>query len=79
MQTPTEIARTTSTEAQTHGGGAVIDGAAPTALVSTIVVTYNNERQIADCLTALSADPAAARHIIVIDNEIGRASCRERV
>ncbi len=68
MQTPTEIARTTSTEAQAHGGDVVIDGAAPTALVSTIVVTYNNERQIADCLTALSADPAAARHIIVIDN-----------
>jgi N-acetylglucosaminyl-diphospho-decaprenol L-rhamnosyltransferase len=66
MQTPIQIAHSTSTEARPRGE-AVADGATMPS-VSTIVVTYNNERQIADCLAALQADPAAARHIIVLDN-----------
>jgi N-acetylglucosaminyl-diphospho-decaprenol L-rhamnosyltransferase len=66
MQTPIQIAHLTSTEARPRGE-AVADGAALPS-VSTIVVTYNNERQIAGCLASLLADPAAAEEIIVLDN-----------
>lgn len=36
--------------------------------VTTIVVTYNNERQIADCLASLQRDPTTADAIVVVDN-----------
>jgi|GEM_PF-91207 len=40
----------------------------PPATVTTIVVTYNNERQIEDCLTSVLADPASSGGLIVVDN-----------
>jgi len=67
MQTPTQIAPSTS-EAEQRAEAIVTVGAAPSATVTTIVVTYNNERQITDCLTSLRADPATAGAIIVLDN-----------
>ena len=44
--------------------------------MTTIVVTYNNERQIADCLRSLDADPATAGGIIVLDNASADATAQ---
>jgi len=68
MQTSTETALSTSADAEprTQDGSAV--GVADGASVTTIIVTYNNERQIADCLSSLGADPATAGGIVVLDN-----------
>ncbi|HVL31159.1 MAG TPA: glycosyltransferase [Solirubrobacteraceae bacterium] len=57
MQSPTEIAPLPPSA-----------GATAVASATTIVVTYNNERQIAACLASLREDPATAGGIVVVDN-----------
>jgi GT2 family glycosyltransferase len=56
MQIQSQIALTTSADPQSG------------ASVSTIVVTFNNARQIVDCLASLQSDPATAGQIVVLDN-----------
>jgi GT2 family glycosyltransferase len=70
MQTPTDIAPATSadTPPSPRAQDLTAVGGPRTASLATIVVAYNNERQIADCLASLIRDPATAGGIVVFDN-----------
>lgn len=73
MQPPTQTAGSADPEVLDLAAA----GTARTATVSTIVVTYNNARHIADCLASLSADPAAAAGgITVFDNASADATAQ---
>jgi N-acetylglucosaminyl-diphospho-decaprenol L-rhamnosyltransferase len=68
MRTSTQTAAAASSGSPGIAGQHATAGAGTSGSVTTIVVTYNNERQIAGCLTSLRADPATAGAVVVIDN-----------
>ena len=48
-------------------------------LVSVIVPVYNARNSVARCLESICSQTYQELEIIVLNDEIGRASCRERV
>ena len=47
--------------------------------VSVIIPNFNGKKYLKECLDSLRKQDYLYFEVILVDNEIGRASCRERV